>query len=56
MDAVLPGTGRSGEGSGRMEVRKVVDLSPTFGLRVRGGGAVAGFLRHVIDIDGVTAS
>jgi pyruvate/2-oxoglutarate dehydrogenase complex dihydrolipoamide acyltransferase (E2) component len=35
--------------SGRLEVRKVVQLSLTFDHRVCDGGTAAGFLRHVID-------
>ncbi|MFD3615454.1 2-oxo acid dehydrogenase subunit E2 [Streptomyces sp. NPDC058676] len=38
---------------GRVEVRKVVNLSLTFDHRVCDGGTAAGFLRHVVE--GVTA-
>jgi len=37
---------------GRVEVRKVVNLSLTFDHRVCDGGAAAGFLRHVVDAVG----
>ncbi|WP_338117314.1 2-oxo acid dehydrogenase subunit E2 [Streptomyces viridochromogenes] len=38
---------------GRVEVRKVVNVSLTFDHRVCDGATAAGFLRHVVD--GLTA-
>nr|WP_239157680.1 dihydrolipoamide acetyltransferase family protein [Streptomyces sp. SID13726] len=51
--AAMIGVGRVTERpwvvDGRVEVRKVVNLSLTFDHRVCDGGSAAGFLRHVVD-------